>query len=196
MLLLLPRFCAYFSLQIIKTMINIWPHLNFFAPPSAVLSWLWPWGGQVGARTPGRKPWGRINTLFQPFKNVYLRKNLDQNMSKTLYFWKTTIKIAAASGIHPQTPGCYSRLLLQLCRCAFQALNAFYCYRKSAKEITANVLLSLLFAPIFISRSAILLVGAQKYFLPQGAGYPSYATGIWLKVSKKKKLPVFHTSSF
>jgi len=31
MLLLLPRFCAYFSLQTFKTMINVWPHLK---PPS------------------------------------------------------------------------------------------------------------------------------------------------------------------
>jgi len=43
MFLLLPR-CyayfslqtcyAYFSLQTLKMMINIWPHLNFFAPPT------------------------------------------------------------------------------------------------------------------------------------------------------------------
>jgi len=44
--------------------------------------------GQVGTRAPGRKPWGRINTLFQSFKNMLLNRNLDQNMPKTLYFWK------------------------------------------------------------------------------------------------------------
>jgi len=32
MILLLPRFCAYFSLHTLKTMINIWPHLKFFRP--------------------------------------------------------------------------------------------------------------------------------------------------------------------
>jgi len=36
MILLLPRFCAYVSLQTQK-LINIWPHLKKFSPSPAVL---------------------------------------------------------------------------------------------------------------------------------------------------------------
>jgi len=32
MFLLYPRFCAYFSLQTSKKMINIWPYLKFLLP--------------------------------------------------------------------------------------------------------------------------------------------------------------------
>jgi len=38
-------------------------------------------GGQVEARVPGC-----INTLFQPFENVLLSRNLDQNVPKYAYF--------------------------------------------------------------------------------------------------------------
>jgi len=75
-------------------------------------------GGEVGARAPGR-----INTLFQPFKNVFLSRNLDQNVPKNAYFLAKAVKIAAASmapnprwpraagDSAPRSPRYYSRQL-------------------------------------------------------------------------------------
>jgi len=50
---------------------------------------------------------------------------------------------------------------------------------KEEKITTINVLLLLLshfFHLFFTLNSVVLLKGAQEYFLPQGARYPSYAT--------------------
>jgi len=48
-------------------------------------------GGQVGA-PPKRRSWERINTLFQPFKHVFLSRNLDQNVPKNVYFLEKSCK--------------------------------------------------------------------------------------------------------
>jgi len=50
--------------------------------------------------------------------------------------------------------------------------NTYY-YNSKCSVFSSSALLFL----FFTSNSVVLLVGAQKYFLPQVAGYPSYATG-------------------
>jgi len=42
----------------------------------------------VEARTPGRRRWGRINTLYSAIEKRVLSRNLDQNMPKNAYFLK------------------------------------------------------------------------------------------------------------
>jgi len=54
-------------------------------------------GGQVAHAL------GRINTLFQPYKNIFLR-NLDQNVPKNVYFLEKAVKIITASGAQPPNP--------------------------------------------------------------------------------------------
>jgi len=50
-------------------------------------------------RTPalGAMPWGRNSTLFTVILNVFLSRNLDQNMLKNAYFYEKTVKIVSAS---------------------------------------------------------------------------------------------------
>jgi len=59
--------------------------------------------------------------------------------------------------------------------CSFLASNAFYYIKKEQNNCSKIVCFcsSKAFPPIF---NFSLLTGAQKCFLPQGAGYPSYAT--------------------
>jgi len=57
--------------------------------------------GQAGARAPGRRPWGRINTLFQPFKNAFLSTNFDQNISKNANFLEKNCKSPQRRGTAP-----------------------------------------------------------------------------------------------
>jgi len=40
----------------------------------------------VGARALGRRPWGRISTLFVVIEKRVLSKNFDQSMLKNAYF--------------------------------------------------------------------------------------------------------------
>jgi len=77
------------------------------------------------------------------------------------------------SGIRPQTPALLLPLLLQLCQSLFLALK---CVLLPSKK--NNFCLFETFAPIFhFKLCRFAWQGAQEYFLPQGAGYPSYATG-------------------
>jgi len=57
----------------------------------------------VGARAPGRRPWGCINTLYRVISKRVLSRNFDQSMLKIAYFWKN-VKIASASGAPPSDP--------------------------------------------------------------------------------------------
>jgi len=87
--------------------------------PFTSLSGVAKGGGHAGACAPGRRPWGRISTLFQPFKNALLSTSLDQNMHKNAYFLEKSCKIAAASNgfptagdFAPRPPRDYSHLLI------------------------------------------------------------------------------------
>jgi len=42
-------------------------------------------GRQVEGTRVGRRPWGASTHFTQPFKNAFLRINLDQNMPKNVY---------------------------------------------------------------------------------------------------------------
>jgi len=55
---------------------------------------------------------------------------------------------------------------------AFLPLLKTTLIEKKTKGPTANVLPLLLSRYFSFSNSEVLLVGAKKYFLPQGAGYP------------------------
>jgi len=84
---------------------------------------------------PGAQALGRNSTFFAVILNVFLIKNLDQNMLKNAYFLeKKTVKIISASeapplnhrlppaaeGSAPFDPlRCYSHLLLELCQVRF-----------------------------------------------------------------------------
>jgi len=46
----------------------------------------------MGARALGCKPWGRNSTLFAVIFNVFLSRNLDQNMLKNAYFFGKNCK--------------------------------------------------------------------------------------------------------
>jgi len=61
-------------------------------------------GEQVGARALGRRPSGRISTLFVVILSVFLSRNLDQSMLKMHIFWKKTLKFVSASGAEPPNP--------------------------------------------------------------------------------------------
>jgi len=76
-------------------------------------------GGQVGVRAPGRRPWWRINTPFQPFKNVILSSNLDQYVGEPP---------------HPRPPRCYSQATVKALLKAFLTLKAML----SAKNKSSN----------------------------------------------------------
>jgi len=54
--------------------------------------------GQMGARALGLKPWGTSIHYTQPFENVFLPINLDQNMPKNVCFLEKSSVIAKASG--------------------------------------------------------------------------------------------------
>jgi len=45
-------------------------------------------GVQVRVRALGRRPWRRNSTLFTVILNVFLNRNLDQNMLKNAYFFR------------------------------------------------------------------------------------------------------------
>jgi len=78
----------------------------------------------------------------------------------------------AAGGSAPRLPCCYSRLYW------YSFIMTFLALKNSSKN-TANALFLLLprFCPYFSFQILhFFLVGAQKYFLPKGTGYPSYAT--------------------
>jgi len=65
----------------------------------------------------------------------------------------------------------------------FLTLTVFYFPWKKNKITTVNVLLLLLshFSTYFSFKLfRFCCLGAQEYFFPQGAGYPSYATGYFL----------------
>jgi len=44
--------------------------------------------GQVATRAQGRRPWGRISTLFAVILKRVFSRNLDQYMLKNAYIWK------------------------------------------------------------------------------------------------------------
>jgi len=61
-------------------------------------------------------------------------------------------------------------------------LNAFY-YPKTRKNDCSkcSAFASFALLHLFFTSNSVIFVdgeGAQKYFLPQGAGYPSYATAL------------------
>jgi len=84
---------------------------------------------------------------------------------------------------HVVTPtNCYSTL-----SSAFLVLNTFLLRSEKNKYVTSadvlHLLLHLLFMPPFVDGR-----GGAKYFLPQGAGYPSYATASDLPPSDQQHL--------
>jgi len=113
-------------------------------------------------------------------------------MLKIAYFWEKTVKIVSASGIRPQTPVFLRRLGAPPPDPRVVTPAYYYNFVKfvsSAKCIlfrseknqvtTANVFVfasSGLLHLFFNSNSVSFLDVAQEYFLPQSAGYPSYAT--------------------
>jgi len=59
-------------------------------------------GRASGARALGRRPWGRNSTLFAVILNMFLSRNLDQDLLNNAYFLgKKTVKIVSASGAPP-----------------------------------------------------------------------------------------------
>jgi len=44
--------------------------------------------GKVGARAPGRRPWGCISTLFTVIEKCILSKNIDHSLLKNAYSLK------------------------------------------------------------------------------------------------------------
>jgi len=61
---------------------------------------------------------------------------------------------------------------------SYQAINAFY-YPIKGKNSWRNVLhLLLLHFCTYFSLCSFCWLGEQEYFLPQGAGYPSYVIGL------------------
>jgi len=55
--------------------------------PTLPTQWRTRGVGQVETRSLGAVDlWGRINILFQPFKNAVLSRNLDQNVPKNANF--------------------------------------------------------------------------------------------------------------
>jgi len=82
-------------------------------------------------------------------------------------------------GSAPRSLGCYSCLLKQLCRVRF-GVERFLLFSKitevtnsKCSDFASFVLLRIYFS---LQTLHFLLVGAQKYFLPRGVGYPRYAT--------------------
>jgi len=55
----------------------------------------------MGACALGCRPWWRNSTLYAVILNVFLSKNLDQNMLKNACFLEKTVKIVSASGDPP-----------------------------------------------------------------------------------------------
>jgi len=83
----------------------------------------------VRARALGRRPWGRNSLLFAVILNVFLSRNLDQNMLKMRIFWEKTVKIVSASAsllLPPTITTLSSSFLLG---------NAFYPAQKK-KQVT------------------------------------------------------------
>jgi len=114
-----------------------------------------------------RRSWRRINPHFQPFKNGFLSRSLDWKEPKNVYFLeKNYKKRRSVRGSAPRPPRCNYCMLLQ------HFIRLYYLTR--LLTIEADVLLLQLF---FTSNFAVLLMGAQNYFLFQDAGYSSYATG-------------------
>jgi len=116
-------------------------------------------------RSKGGK-WRLINTLFQPFKNVLLSRNLD--CLKMRIFWKKLLKSPQRQSSAPESPlsltrledqphipDCYSRLLLQhFVECVTIVLKVIYYYWKRINITTTNVL-HLLLHLFFLSNSAV-----------------------------------------
>jgi len=77
-------------------------------------------GEQVGApRAQGRKTWGRINTLFQPFKNVYLKQKFRTKYAyKNAYFFKEALKTVKLGGSPPDL-----RVIAPVC--CYSVVNVF-----------------------------------------------------------------------
>jgi len=72
----------------------------------------WRSKGASGARALGRRPWRRNSTLFAVILNVFLSRNLDQNMLKNAHFLGKNCKSGRLSvgGSAPRTPICLRRL--------------------------------------------------------------------------------------
>jgi len=94
-------------------------------------------------------------------------------------FWKNTVKITSASGAPSPDPRvvtvAYYYNLVEF----VSSVKCVSLFSEKDKMTTVHVLLLLLphFCTYFsLQTLQILRRGAQKYFLPQGAGYPSYAT--------------------
>jgi len=98
----------------------------------------------VGARALGRRPWGRISTLFAVISKRVLSRNLDLSMLKNVYFLKKNCKNLlsvggsapeprlppAAGGFDPKPPRCYSRLLLQIFPIRFSRMMRFITFKR------------------------------------------------------------------
>jgi len=90
-------------------------------------------------------------------------------------FWKNCKKFPPlASGswwLWPQTPALLLLPTITTFSSAFLALNAFITLKNK------QFCFFHAFTPIFsLKLCSFCSQGAQEYFLPQGAGYPSYAT--------------------
>jgi len=84
---------------------------------------------------------GAQQQIFAVILNVFLRRNLDQNMLKNAYFLGKTVKIVSASfafassgwGLRPQTPTLLLPPTITTLSSFFLVLNEFYFAQKSIK---------------------------------------------------------------
>jgi len=97
-------------------------------------------------------------------------------MPKNAYFLEKDVKNRlSVGGSASEPPRCYSCLLLQLCQ-VHLALNAVYYLEKYNKFCIFQIFSAFLHFKL----CSFCWQRPQKYFLPQGAGYPSYAT-VWVQ---------------
>jgi len=109
-------------------------------------------------------------------------------MLKNAYFWKKTVKFhlsvlntrlpPASGGSAPQTPALLLSPTITNLSAVFLALNAVYDVQKEQNSYSKCAVFasSALLHLFHFKLCSFCCQGAQEYFLPQGAGYPSYGT--------------------
>jgi len=143
--------------------------------------------GASGSTRPEAQALGAHQHTFCKHLKRVLSRNFDQSMFKNAYFLNSASGAPSPNprllpaALRPQTPALLLSPTITSLSSSFLALNAFY-YPKKRIEITTAVMLCFCFlrsfAPIFhFKLCSFCWQGAQDYSLPQGAGYPSYATG-------------------
>jgi len=131
----------------------------------------------VGHAPRGAVIGGASTQLIQPFKNVDLSRNLDQNMPKNAYFLKKNCKIAAASGARPPLTSGDWELRSQIPALLLSPIAVVFveCVSsiertllRKTTEVTHPKCFGFVFSALsclcFTSNSAIFVGGAQKYF--------------------------------